>query len=32
VTIPGAGHMPMIEQPALTTAALRDFLSSLPDF
>jgi 3-oxoadipate enol-lactonase len=28
VTIPGAGHMPMIEQPTATTAALRDFLDT----
>jgi pimeloyl-ACP methyl ester carboxylesterase len=26
VTIPGAGHMPMIEHPAATTIALREFL------
>jgi len=30
VRIEGAGHMPMIEQPEATTAALREFLSSLP--
>lgn len=28
VTIPGVGHMPMIEQPAATTAALREFLDA----
>jgi len=30
VRIEGAGHMPMIEQPEATTAALREFLSGLP--
>ena len=30
VTIAGAGHMPMIEQPEATTAVLREFLRTLP--
>jgi len=29
VVIPGAGHMPMVEQPDATSAALREFLASL---
>jgi pimeloyl-ACP methyl ester carboxylesterase len=29
VIIPGAGHLPPIEQPAATTACLRDFLGSI---
>lgn len=29
VVIPGAGHMPMVEQPAATTDALREFLETL---
>lgn len=29
VVIPGAGHMPMVEQPDATTDALREFLESL---
>ncbi|MEL7675350.1 MAG: alpha/beta fold hydrolase, partial [Chloroflexota bacterium] len=29
VAIPGAGHMPMVEQPAATTGALREFLEAL---
>jgi pimeloyl-ACP methyl ester carboxylesterase len=29
VEIAGAGHMPMVEQPAATNAALREFLSSI---
>jgi pimeloyl-ACP methyl ester carboxylesterase len=27
--IPGAGHVPPVEQPAATTEALREFLGSL---
>jgi pimeloyl-ACP methyl ester carboxylesterase len=30
VAVPGAGHLPPVEQPAATTGALLEFLRSLP--